>query len=158
MLFMFVALAGFVSCNDDGTENDAPYTARLVGSWQMSNSNDELSIQSNYRFDRNSSFVYSFSSMHLDDITVRAWSVRGAWNVRKGVLQLSYDLETFRAEGYSEKEVKEMEADLRDSNLLLSEMNQNGRPFGPTISFLDIDGKEMLRFSDENGYYERVGN
>lgn len=91
LLFMFVALTGLVSCNDDGTENDAPYTARLVGSWQMSNSNDELTIQSDYRFDSHSSFVYSYSSMNLKDITMRTWSIRGAWNVKKGVLQLSYD-------------------------------------------------------------------
>lgn len=158
LLFMFVALTGLVSCNDDGTENDAPYTARLVGSWQMSNSNDELTIQSGYRFDSHSSFVYSYSSMNLKDITMRTWSIRGAWNVKKGVLQLSYDLETFRADGYSATEIKEMEAGIRDHNLLLSEMNQKGRPFGPTISFVNVDGKEMLKLSDVNGYYERVGN
>lgn len=156
-LFMAVALLGLSACNDDATENDALYTVQIKGTWYNQSGNDDNVISQTYKFGTDR-FVWNNSYMDMDEMLMKTWSVEGAWNVQKGVLQMSYDLESFKATGYTDVEQRGFKTMLESENLMLSDMNRKGRPYGREISFNTVDGRTVLVLYGVNGYFERVGN
>lgn len=158
LLSLMLALVCLPSCNEDATQNDAPLTAQLMGTWLMNQSSKDFIITDSYIFQSQSRFRYSYSYTDMHEAKMKAWSVSGAWNVKKGVLQLSYDVDTYRAEGYSQSEMNEMKQTMIDNNQMLQDMNKNNRPFGNSIEFKNIDGRTVLLINGVNGYYERVAN
>lgn len=156
ILFMLVAVVGLWSCNDDNTENDALYTMQLPGTWMLESGNEQEPVVRQYIFKSDGEFTYGFSSMNIKEATMKTWSVRGAWNVKKGKLQLYYDLGTLRTSGYNESEIKQMKSELNAHNDDLVEMNKKGRVYGATIAFMTVEGKSMLQLSGFNGYFEKM--
>lgn len=162
-LFLFLTLlltvVALPSCNDDDADdNDAPLTSSLIGSWRLEENTKDFMLTQFFNFKTGSTFSYNYESTDMKLAKMRAWSVNGSWNVRKGVLQLSYDISTFRSEGFSQSEEKALLESLRNNNDVLSEMNKNGRPYGNTIEFKTIDNKTVLILTGINGYFIRVGN
>lgn len=158
-LTLLLTVVALPSCNDDGADdNDAPLTSSLIGSWRLEENTKDFMLTQFFNFKTGSTFSYNYESTDMKLAKMRAWSVNGSWNVRKGVLQLSYDISTFRSEGFSQSEEKALLESLRNNNDVLSEMNKNGRPYGNTIEFKTIDNKTVLILTGINGYFIRVGN
>lgn len=162
-IFLFLTLlltvVALPSCNDDDADdNDAPLTSSLIGSWRLEENTKDFMLTQFFNFKTGSTFSYNYESTDMKLAKMRAWSVNGSWNVRKGVLQLSYDISTFRSEGFTQSEEKALLESLRNNNDVLSEMNKNGRPYGNTIEFKTIDNKTVLILTGINGYFLRVGN
>ncbi len=153
---MVVAVAGLWSCNEDNSENDALYTMQLPGTWRLESGNEQEPVVRQYIFNRDGEFTYGYSSMNIKEATMKTWSVRGAWNVKKGKLQLYYDLTTLRTDGYAESEIKQMKSELNANNEDLAAMNKKGRAHGATITFTTIEGNSMLQLSGFNGYFKKV--
>lgn len=158
-LTLLLTVVALPSCNDDDADdNDAPLTSSLIGSWRLEENTKDFMLTQFFNFKTGSTFSYNYESTDMKLAKMRAWSVNGSWNVRKGVLQLSYDISTFRSEGFSQSEEKALLESLRNNNDVLSEMNKNGRPYGNTIEFKTIDNKTVLILTGINGYFMRVGN
>lgn len=158
-LTLFLTVVALPSCNEDNADdNDAPLTSALIGSWRLEENTNDFMLSQFFNFKTGSAFSYNYESTDMKVAKMRAWSVNGSWNVRKGVLQLSYDISTFRAEGFTQSEEKALLESLRNNNELLSEMNKNGRPYGNTIEMKTIDNKTVLILTGINGYFVRVGN
>jgi hypothetical protein len=158
-LTLLLTVVALPSCNDDDADdNDAPLTSSLIGSWRLEENTKDFMLTQFFNFKTGSTFSYNYESTDMKLAKMRAWSVNGSWNVRKGVLQLSYDISTFRSEGFSQSEEKALLESLRNNNDVLSEMNKNGRPYGNTIEFKTIDNKTVLILTGINGYFIRVGN
>lgn len=158
-LTLLLTVVALPSCNDDDADdNDAPLTSSLIGSWRLEENTKDFMLTQFFNFKTGSTFSYNYESTDMKLAKMRAWSVNGSWNVRKGVLQLSYDISTFRSEGFTQSEEKALLESLRNNNDVLSEMNKNGRPYGNTIEFKTIDNKTVLILTGINGYFLRVGN
>lgn len=158
-LTLLLTVVALPSCNDDDADdNDAPLTSSLIGSWRLEENTKDFMLTQFFNFKTGSTFSYNYESTDMKLAKMRAWSVNGSWNVRKGVLQLSYDISTFRSEGFTQSEEKALLESLRNNNDVLSEMNKNGRPYGNTIEFKTIDNKTVLILTGINGYFIRVGN
>ena len=144
-LTLLLTVVALPSCNDDDADdNDAPLTSSLIGSWRLEENTKDFMLTQFFNFKTGSTFSYNYESTDMKLAKMRAWSVNGSWNVRKGVLQLSYDISTFRSEGFTQSEEKALLESLRNNNDVLSEMNKNGRPYGNTIEFKTIDNKTVL--------------
>lgn len=155
LLFAAILLTALPACNEDNTENDAAYTAQLIGSWLMNYGNSEYTTSHYYSFDA-TKFTYTYTTNNLAEFSERSWTVKGSWNVKQGILQLYYDLDSFRAEGYTEKEMKSMISDLDYNNSVLSKNNKKGRAFGSEISFTTVNDETVLQLKGANGYFKRL--
>lgn len=166
-LFAFMAI-GLVSCNDDPADTDNSLTAQLPGIWQLSSTYDVPIPDTNpteydtysdtrtYEFKTTGQFYYSESSMKSTDLKTMNWSVRGSWNIRKGLLQLNYDIDTYRSSGYSEEVNNQRVKDMKDSNALLKELNDEGRAYGSAVSFDVQDNKPVLKLAGFNGVFAKI--
>lgn len=156
LLFIAIALV-LPACNDDdASENDGLYTQKLIGTWQYSNTYDDKEASISIVLNANGNFVYNSSEVDLKNPTMKMWTVPGAWNVQRGVLQLRYDLDQFRATGLSESEVSNVTYQLKSSNSILETSNKEGKTFGYGINFETVNGKEVLYLSGINGYFQRL--
>lgn len=169
LTFLFAVMAiGLVSCNDDPSDSDNVLASQLPGIWRLSNTYEvpvpdtnpteynTYSDTKTYEFKANGEFYYSESTMKATDLKAMQWSVSGAWNVRKGLLQLNYDIDSYRSSGFTETEVSQKLKDLKDSNALLKELNDGGHAYGPEISFDVQNNKPVLKLAGYNGVFEKA--
>ncbi|MCM1320028.1 MAG: hypothetical protein NC217_06560 [Muribaculaceae bacterium] len=155
-LFLTIALV-LPSCNDDeSTENDGLYSRKLVGTWQNSNTYGDKSSAVSLILNAYGDFVYTSSEEDSKTLTKKMWTVPGAWNVQRGVLQLKYDVEDLRYSGLSDDEVQIIRMQLKNSNSVLTQSNKQGKTFGYGVSFEVMNGKEVLYLSGFNGYFQRL--
>lgn len=154
LLFAAVVLV-LPACNEDATEYDAAYSSQLIGTWNKSFENSEMMKTENYRFDEGR-FTYACSILNIKESKERSYTVGGSWNIYKGVLQVSYDLESLQTRGYSDTEKQDLYDNMEDANLMLKQMNDEDKPFGSTIEFEVLNGQEIMRLSGVNGYFVRI--
>lgn len=154
---LFVALIFILpSCNEDDTTNDPALTSKLKGTWVSSTTSDEETLQTTLAL--NSDFSFRCTSTTIDNKTflMKTWSVGGAWNVRKEILQMNYDIETLTGMDMSEEEMTSIRTILMKNNSVLAESNKNGRPYGHTILFESVNGEETLQLSGFTGYFTQM--
>lgn len=145
----------FTACNDDATENDAAYTQQLIGHWRLTYATSDSSTEISYRFE-SGKFTYSTYTTTQNGMKATEVYVTGTWNVQKCTLQLYYDLSTLRCEGMSQAQAKEVEESMYKDNLLLQDMNKDGKPYGAYITFVDNNGKQGLKLSTINGTFVKI--
>jgi len=150
-------LIAFPSCSDDSTENDATYSRQLVGSWQMVFTSDQSINELRYHFSNNSFEYQSYTAID-EGKKAKVVYISGTWNIQKGVLQLYYDLDSFRTEGMSAEESFSIKDGFSKDNMLLADMNADNKPYGPTISFGSQGGIDTMRLSSINGTFVRVAS
>lgn len=155
LLFAAILLTGLPACNEDNTENDAAYTAQLIGSWVMNYGNSEYSTSHYYNFEA-TKFTYTYTTNNLAEFSESSWTIKGTWNVKQGILQLYFDIDSYRAEGYTESEMKSQLSELISYNDALAKNNKKGRAFGPEISFKTVNDETVLQLKGANGYFKRV--
>lgn len=155
LVFMALALV-LPSCDDDATENDGLYTQKLQGTWQYSSSYDNVDSSVTLMLNANGDFTYTSSEVDNSNATMKMWTVPGAWNVQRGVLQLKYDVDLLRYSGLSDSEVAAVRTQLKNSNSILETSNKDGKTFGYGVSFETINGKEVLYLSGMNGYFNKI--
>lgn len=156
-LLMLCIVVMMPSCNDDEdlTKNDSYLTSQLIGSWLYEYTNKDYTRTEKYTFTKTEFIHYSYYSNKWDHVE-KSYTVRGTWNVYKGVLQLVYNTEIVETEGFSEKEALELREELHGQNLTLEQMNAEGRAFGSQIWFDKSGDTQVLNVEGVNGYFKRV--
>lgn len=166
-LLLVAVVFGFTACNDDPTDNDVALASQLPGVWQLTysyeipgTSPDADKVENvdvkTYDFSANSNFYYSESVTSNKEPMAKQWAVRGQWSVYKGILQLNYNVDSFTSSRMSEQEIQTKKKELEDSNLLLKQLNDNGRAYGSALSFDTYDGKRVLKLEGVNGLFVKV--
>lgn len=141
-------------CNDDTTESDNALTQQIMGKWHMTYTNDETSEEISYSFENNE-FRYSSFATSNDGMKVKGFSIHGSWNIRKGILQLHYDLETLITDGLTAEEGRTLEDSLYRDNLMLEDLNKDGKAYGSVVTFDKQNGVEVMHLSLINGTFTR---
>lgn len=153
MLMMLFVLP---ACNEDTDEADNSKEQQLIGTWRSYSASDNVSQTQSYRFTQNE-FTYTKGESLESGTRNKGYSVSGVWNVQKGTLQLSYDLQTLRCDNMSDAEIRSLQNSMTDNNTLLAESNKKGHPYGATVTFETQGSRVVMRLSGNATVFERVG-
>lgn len=144
------------ACNDDATKNDAALAEEIIGRWSLEFESDNTYSGLTYTFNNTKEFIYVTSASTNDDPMPKTMSVRGTWRIYKGVLELTYNLDTFTTTGYTEQEVAGLYSGLTDNNKLVADLKNSGQPYGQEVTFGKSGNTDTMRLSFINGTFMRV--
>ena len=157
LLFSMLALITCLlsGCNEDATKDDSMLSQEILGSWTLSFQSDNTSNSMHYTF-KDKTFTYATYATKMDDPTIKSLTINGTWRIYKGVLELTYDLQSLSTDGYDAQETKNIYDGFYNENLLVNDMMNSSSPYGKTVTFSQSGNVQTMRLSSISGSFVRT--
>ena len=157
LLFSMLAIlcCSLTGCNDDATKDDSTLSQEILGSWTLSFESDNTSNSVHFTF-TDKDFTYATYATKLDDPTIKTVIIKGTWRIYKGILELTYNLESLRTAGYDAQETQTLYNGFADENKLVSDLKNSGNPYGQTVTFGNSGNTNTMKLSFINGTFTRT--